>query len=418
MGAKFSMSSSKKRKATALQAAAESSIQHPDLQFDDEDWDPPSPEPSSLNRRDTSRRGPHKLFTKDENLEDRLVGVIVTISDGSSYDPMFQQVRPTTVPGERISTYAITCQQVKDLHVFLSSMVPVPEDQEEWISLLLDVRSVPADSVVFNWECCSGCGDHPFPCSDQQCGQRGGRANRFRGQDIPQSSSITMQFMGFALRAGFTVMCSDFSLKSLISEWSEQELGPNPFLKVGGCSGQFSLDFIPEELQNEEVPQQLQVVGELCADRGKAIVEAMGDTIVYTVNPKRTETELYTLKVLTVVADLSDCGTRVPEELKCVVGEAGAQKKGSAGHVTLTYAEGGQLVTSMGHWIELTRIDASADSVMRAAMRNFGADEMNQFNRELEAQSTEEERSSYLQTKCQEYVTKSAPSRMKCRTKF
>merc|ERR1719440_1967951 len=211
----------------------------------------------------------------------------------------------------------ITCQQVKDLHVFLSSMVPVPEDQEEWISLLLDVRSVPADSVVFNWECCSGCGDHPFPCSDQQCGQRGDGANRFRGQDIPQSSSITMQFMGFALRAGFTVICSDFSLKSLISEWSEQELGPNPFLKVGGCSGQFSLDFIPEELQNEEVPQQLQVVGELCADRGKAIVEAMGDTIVYTVNPKRTETELYDLKVLTVVTDF--CGDDIADNLKCTV---------------------------------------------------------------------------------------------------
>merc|ERR1719263_2288093 len=83
------------------------------------------------------------------------------------------------------------------------------------------------------------------------------------------------------------------------------------------------------------------------------------------------------------------------------------QKKGAAGHVTLTYAEGGQLVTSMGHWIELTRIDASADSVMRAAMRNFGADEMNLFNRELEAQSTAEERSNYLQSKCSEYVTKS-----------
>lgn len=90
---------------------------------------------------------------------------------------------------------------------------------------------------------------------------------------------MTMQAMGFALRSGFTVMCSDFSLKSLIHEWSEEHLGPNPFLKVGECDSQFCLEFVPSELQHEDVPQQLQVVGELCADKGKAVVNAMGCTI-------------------------------------------------------------------------------------------------------------------------------------------
>merc|ERR1719197_295687 len=143
---------------------------------------------------------PQKLFTDDENLKDKLVGVIVTIFEGNSYDAMFREVKPTTVPGERISTYSISCSEVEKLHVFLASLVPIPEDQGAWNSLVQDVRQVPTDSVVFNWECCSGCGDQAFPCS----------CAREAEDQAPQIAgpSVTMQFMGFALRSGFTVMCS------------------------------------------------------------------------------------------------------------------------------------------------------------------------------------------------------------------
>lgn len=232
-----------------------------------------------------------------------------------------------------------------------------------------------------------------------------------------------MLFMGFALRSGFTVMCSDFSLKSLIHEWSEEQLGPNPFLQVGTCDRQFCLEFIPSQLQNEEVPQQLQVVGELCADKGKAVVTAMGSTILYTVNPMRKPSDLYDLAVLTVVTDYApdDCDLQdggIQDEAKCIIGEGDAQKKGLAGHVTLTYAEGGQLVTSMGHWIELARLDATLDSVMKAAEHNFGAEEVSKFRCEYGNLSSDTEKSAYLQERCHELVTKSAPTRMKLRTKY
>jgi hypothetical protein len=232
-----------------------------------------------------------------------------------------------------------------------------------------------------------------------------------------------MQFMGFALRSGFTVMCSDFSLKSLIHEWSEEQLGPNPFLQVGSCNHQFCLEFIPSELQGEEVPQQLQVVGELCADKGKAVVSALGDTIVYTVNPVRKATDLYELKVLTVVTDYapdySDTQEgAIQEEAKCSIGEGDAAKRGLAGHVTLTYSEGGQLVTSMGHWIELARLDASLDSVMRAAGHNFGTEEVSKLRREYDVLCSATEKSAYLQKTCHKLVTQSAPTRMKQRTKY
>lgn len=356
-----------------------------------------------------SSLGPQKLFTDCENLTDKLVGVIVTIFEGSSYDAMFREVRPTTVPGERLSTYSISCSDVEKLHGYLASTMPSQTINESvWRSLVEDVRQVAADSVVFNWECCSGCGNHAFPCSAQP-------------QMQTATPSWTMQFMGFALRSGFTVMCSDFSLKSLIHEWSEEQLGPNPFLQVGECDQQFCLEFVPSELQNEEVPQQLQVVGELCADKGKAVVTAMGNTILYTLNPLRQATPLYDLKVLTVVTDYGrvcfDDG-RVQQEAECCIGQGDAQKRGLAGHVTLTYAEGGQLVTSMGHWIELTRLDASVEAVMRAAEHNFGQEEVQKFRLEYQEKGSDADRMMYVQETCHKYVTQSAPSRMKARTKY
>lgn len=363
--------------------------------------------------------GPRKLFTDGQKATDKLVGVIVTIFDGSSYDAMFREIMPTSVPGERISTYSISCIDIGKLHIMLAATAPIPDNEDDvWRCVVEDVRQVPPDSVVFNWECCSGCGDHAFPCS---AGQHGLQGTTPQFQNL--APSPTMQFMGFALRSGFTVMCSDFSLKSLIHEWSEEQLGPNPFLQVGSCDHQFCLEFIPSELQSEEVPQQLQVVGELCADKGKAVVTAMGNTILYTVNPLRKSTDLYELKVLTVVTDYAPDhsdprSAPVQEEAKCSIGDADAQKKGLAGHVTLTYAEGGQLVTSMGHWIELARLDATLDSVMRAAEHNFGEEEVNKFRREYDHLGSATAKSAYLQETCQQLVTKSAPTRMKLRTKY
>lgn len=369
---------------------------------------------------------PVKYFTEDENLKEKLVGVVVTIFQGSSYDQIFREVKPTTVPGERISTYSISFDMVEYLHECLlacaslraltsSRRLPPLAVQQlrnclvdgDWASVVEDIQSVPADGVVFNWECCSQCGDKAFPCRYVGCQSSGSR-----------STSSTMKLMGLAVRSGYTVMCSDFSLKSLIFEWCEEELGPNPFMQVGTCDGQFSLEFVPSELQCEEVPQQLQIVGELCADAGKAIVSAMSNTIVYTVDPRRRATDAYDLKVLTVVGEIASSSLRgsASDENMCCVGIGDSKKKGWAGHVTLTYAAGGQLVTSMGHWIEMSRIDTSLESVMRVAAKNFGAGEVTQFQTELATASNDIERSSVIQKRAREMVTKSQASRMKCRT--
>merc|ERR1712232_206533 len=138
-------------------------------------------------------------------------------------------------------------------------------------------------------------------------------------------------------------------------------------------------------------------------------------TIAYTVNPDRPATDKYDLKVLTVVTDMAQSHIKSSEACNCTIGSSDSLQSGWAGHVTLTYAAGGQLITSMGHWVELSKIDTSLESVLRVAQRNFGVEESKSFQTELARASTEVERSTIIQKCAKSMVSKSAPTRMKCR---
>ena len=71
-------------------------------------------------------------------------------------------------------------------------------EKSRFAALAEDLRKLPPDAVVFNFECCSGCS----------------KESGFTG--------CNQQFASFAASAvaqGFMLMCSDFSLKALISHW-------------------------------------------------------------------------------------------------------------------------------------------------------------------------------------------------------
>jgi len=121
---------------------------------------------------------------------------------------------------------------------------------------------------------------------------------------------------------------------------------------------------------------------------------------MYTVNPTRRPTDLYILKVLTVVgnADAAEGGVDIPEAMKCRVGPDEGEKSGAAGHITLTYASGGQLVTSMGHWEELSRLDISQDAVRQVAETHFGALELQQYESEMNSYITDGEKNECAQS--------------------
>jgi len=98
-------------------------------------------------------------------------------------------------------------------------------------------------------------------------------------------------------------MFSDFSLKSLIGSWSEEHLGPKPFVKIGEISSGFNLKFDCNTLKECD-SAQLNKVGELC-EKGECHVHALGGTILYTVDSEKLKHNKYKLEVLTVVDDTS-----------------------------------------------------------------------------------------------------------------
>jgi hypothetical protein len=84
-------------------------------------------------------------------------------------------------------------------------------------------------------------------------------------------------------------------------------------------------------------------------------VNVLGGTIMFAVNQRREKTDKYSLEVLTIASNFP-----APEShLSCEING----NKGLPSHVLLSYANGGQILTSMGHWIELMKIDTSFEKV-------------------------------------------------------
>ena len=88
-------------------------------------------------------------------------------------------------------------------------------------------------------------------------------------------------------------------------------------------------------------------------------MHTLGGTIVYSVNKASIDKKAYKLDVLTIM----EGGTSGGHELEV------DDFKGSAGHVLLTYPSGGCLLTSMGHWVELMKIDTSEKKLFEIAER-------------------------------------------------
>jgi len=277
--------------------------------------------------------------------DDELAAVIVTISSGSSYDILFSSVPQMAGEGKRVAAYAASPDSLAHIAAALAGSslqgVPCSSDMHRNLRhLVSDIKNVTPDSVVFNWECCSGC-----------C------------QDKFENPVVVMDLAKRLLDCGHMVMFSDFSLKALIASWDESKLGPNPFVKLGGFNTCFQLRYDTAKLAT--CPSaQLQKLGELAAE-GKADVSAMGDTILFTVNWSKADCSAYICEVLTVMtqADCSSTKDRVSPGMMCTVDS----HQGVAGHVLLKYPSGGRLLASAGHWMELSKLDVSEKNLMQAA---------------------------------------------------
>ena len=301
-----------------------------------------------------------KKIKQNDDPSKPLLSVIVTSFAGNSYDNLFRQV-PQVAPGGRVSLYSLNMQKIND---FFNEIMNVESSKiDEIKNLSKEMKELSPDAVLFNFECCSGCASN----------------NNYH---FPQKEP-TIKLFNYLLERGHMVMCSDFAVKALINDWSKL-LGPNPFLKLGECSTFLELSFLPKTLE-ESPSKQLQMVGQLC-QTGQTSINAPGGTIVFGVDKKEADNQIYTLSVLTIVTKTCGFDVNSKKEYAWDI----ENKTGAVGHALLKYKTGGILLLSAGHWISLSNLSVNIDNLEGVAMRNYG--ENNEYLKEIdEIKKTENE---------------------------
>jgi len=319
-----------------------------------------------------------------------LVGVVVTLHDASSYDPLFREYKQEPPEG-RVSVWECSSTALGPLLDALLGDRDPARAADAYDELCAELTAVDAESVVFNWECCGGCSDAGFV-----------------------DTALVMRAVEVLLARGFTLMFSDFSLKALLGAWrsgaAAGALGPCPLVKLGEFSSRFELRFDPSALQTCG-SAQLERVGELC-ENGEASVAALGGTIAYAVDVEGLAGAPYRVEVLTVATAFEGAPAleRFPDALRggrvCAVGS----HRGAAGHVRLTFPNGGAMLLSCGHWVELVKLDVTAERLVEVAERAYGAVRSRQMAQEM-ADAAPAERAQLVQDYAKQIVNQNSPGK-------
>ncbi len=336
---------------------------------------------------------PRRIHTTDWDTKPPCA-VIVTIYTKTSYDNLFRAVKQES-PNPDFSI-ALFEMEHGTIPIFLDHLQNSAQGDSEAVlsdpqrlacqQVMDAISKVEPNSVVFNFECCGHCSDKGFACSSPQ--QR----------TLTMLSSV-MPFVKRLIDAGYMVMFGDFSLKALIHDWDTALLGPNPFQRVGCCHFYMSLTFNSQQLL--ACPSgQLQSLGRLNDGISTACLKCLGSTIVCTLKEESEYTannDMYTLEVLsiatqmdgnTIQSPLEDALSMTimkPQHRLLEIGE----HKGYLGHALLKYRSGGMILVSTGHWIELTRVDANEEHILREMTTRYGQAYSDQLSFELSSYGTD-----------------------------
>ena len=311
----------------------------------------------------------------DENLP--VVSVIVTLFSGCSYDNLFRSVKQVAPEG-RVSLYSASLNWIDQLLKVLNGEAINDEDLQKTVdALLTDIESVEPDCVLFNWECCSGCGN-----------------------SFPQKEK-TMELLKLLMDRQFMAMFSDFAMKSLIIDWDENLLGSNPFVRLGDCTSRIKLKFNPEVLK--DCPSsQLKMVGQLC-DNGVANLHALASTIVFGIDFTKVDAARFQLKVLTIATE--SIGFKTNDQSKfCEIGD----EKGTVGHAMIKFNNGGILFVSAGHWIELNNFDVNVTNLEKEAEK-FGGGFSEMINSIKSSKKSDIHKTQELNQLANQFVQQCAP---------
>ena len=318
---------------------------------------------------------------------DEITSIIICIHDGSSYDNIFRKFSSETQRKDKMLVYNVSYDKMNRLVSSLKNIVS--SNIDEYIDQIKhNIEMVDHSNVVFYYECCSACENYQI------------EHDKYHFPNIETIGNIS-----FLIREKhFMVICGDFSLKSLICDWNVELLGKKPFYITGSTSGMLTLLFDRETLNNSS-SEQLKLVGSLSSS-DSLIVDSLPGTIVYNVNDLTDETDLpYSLEVLTVVKDEQN----KYQHCETIDGNY----DGTAGHCILKYNEGGMLMTSNCHFIELLKIDTSIETIVEHARDMYGEDYSQRIEDELRSAPTETLRNDSMTSYIVRMVSDTTPSAKK-----
>jgi len=325
------------------------------------------------------------------------VSVIVTLFSGDSFDELFKS-KPQKAPEGKVSLFVLHYKYCKHVLNAFQGIIPEGFDDEftdNLKKLINEIKLVSAESVLFNWECCSGLDT----IQEEEHFDYNGIDDDYSKKHLVEKDD-NLALIKYLLDNKHMLMFSDFAVDALINDWDIKLLGANPFIKLGECDRQIELNFIPSDLK-ESSSVQLQLVGQLC-EKGKMVISAMPGTIVFGfVDEKVRSYPEYEINLLTVVTK-----TTGPELLdNCEI----AAKRGTIGHVMLKYKSGGVMLLSAGHWIEMSKFDVDLDN-LESVVQDFGGEYKNKFS-EIKSNNNmkEIEKYSRYQEMANDMIQKSTP---------
>jgi len=329
-------------------------------------------------------------FGEDSDKQE-IVGLVVTMCSGSTYDGVFKSVKQKAGEGERVAIYSVHDCSSKDLLQLVCSGSCTKLNSDVSRKMFKEMSSLEPCTIVWNWECCSGFSDGQF-------------TNGNDNQD-------TIELMAFLLEKGYMVQCSDFSAGALINHWNAKQLGPNPFEKAGTFNDSIVLRFDSTYLKQNEDSAQLQMVGDLCKD--EAVLHAMPGTVAFTVKDVKPrvweEVEVLTAAVRLGGQDAGSYGKKL-----C---STKSGQKGLAGHAIVRFKSGGRLLMGCPHWIEMSNVNVTEERLLEVAQKRYGSEYTSNLQATLQA-APSTRRAEMCNDLGSNFIKQSAPQKYSKKSKF
>lgn len=198
-----------------------------------------------------------------------ITSFVLNVTDGMSYDKAFQMHK---IKGRTVVT--VSSDKMCEIHEALSAL----SENKPSLGLLgaeirRHVAQVGFEATTLNFECCSSYG-HGVSCGNHHAVHR---AQCYHFCD-PETSIAVIDTIVFMLSMGSQVICADFALKALISNWDKEKFkAPCPLINLGVIQGSLRVRYGIEQCKESAFPQLRSLAMMALPDRSETTDEKDGE---------------------------------------------------------------------------------------------------------------------------------------------